>query len=997
MFKFYGHLAYGLASSQNDSFYIMNSYTVGQTIGGYTITRVEAYKQVQGTYLELQHNATGAKHMHIACADDNNAFTVTFPTIPQDDTGVAHILEHIVLCGSEKFPVRDPFFSMLPRSLNTFMNAMTSSAWTTYPFSTRNQKDFFNLLEVYLDATFFPKISEEAYKQEAWRFEFADGANPSTPLEYKGIVFNEMKGAMANAGDRLYRALSAAVFPDITYGNNSGGEPSAIPNLTWQDLKDFHATHYHPSNSYFYTYGNFDLENTLKMIEDNVLSRFSKLEKDWSIPNQPRFTAPRYTEISYAVAPSEASAKKAQVVMAWLTAPITDGFLLLSLRILQRVLLANASSPLRRALIESQLGSALSDYTGLNDDPREAIFSAGLKDADLEDTQKIEQLILGTLEQIVQDGVDQEAVDAAIHRFEIEAREVSNAGFPFAFKPGFDAMGAYLYGGDAFSALQLDADLEKLAVVRANGAYFENLIKTQLLENSHRVTLVLKPDPDLTAREELEEKTKLEQIKTQLSPTQTAQIIADAKKLEADQNSQQNFDLLPTLELSDVPMHFEDVPHSIETIHGATVGIFAQPTQGLTYLDYNLDFSGLSASHKALLPFFAFAITKMGAGSSNYLEMANRIEAHTGGINAGIGFRRAPNDLNTVRQSFAFSVKTLHRNLEPTFGILKDFLCHTVFDRAHLKNLLGMYKASLDNRLTSAGHMYAARMAEAQLSNLGALRETMEGITHVRLARELATRDEAGLNNLIGEFKEIMTALFRAPNARICITTDTEQIETVKTQMTTLLAALPAQAPISSSEMPDLHPRQARAVSVATPVAYDVALFTTVPFTHADAPKFMALSEYLRNRYLHKEIREKGGAYGGFAGANREDGTFALVSYRDPHIKRTFDVFDGIAEFMAQPFEKDALKESILAACADLDPLSSPDTKGRSRFFNDLSGYTLEARAAFKQRLLETTEEDLRRIAQQYLQSPSRAVVSSAEKIEEANALMNGIFTSEAV
>jgi presequence protease len=975
----------------------MNNYAVGQSIGGYTVTRVQAYKQVQGTYLELIHNQTGAKHMHIACNDDNNAFMVTFPTIPQDDTGVAHILEHIVLCGSEKFPVRDPFFSMLPRSLNTFMNAMTSAAWTTYPFSTRNQKDFFNLLDVYLDATFFPKISEEAYQQEAWRFEFAEGADASTPLEYKGIVFNEMKGGMADAGSRLYRSIGKAIFPNITYGNNSGGEPKAIPDLTWQNLKDFHATHYHPSNSYFYTYGNFDLVSILETIEKNVLNRFSKLEKDWGIPDQPRFNAPRQTEALYAVAPSEASNKKAQVVMSWLTSNITKSAELLSLRVLQRVLLANAASPLRKALIESNIGSALSDATGLNDDPREAVFSVGLKDVDPTDKEKIEHLILETLQAVVESGVDQAAVDAAIHRFEIESREVSNAGFPFAFKPAFDALGAFLYGGDPFASLQFDADLEQLQKERAKGQFFEGLIKRHLLENPHRVTLVLKPDPELNSREEAEEKAKLETIKNQLSKEQIAQLIANATKLEADQNSEQNFDLLPSLELTDVPMNFEDVAHSVETIHGATVGLFAQPTQGLTYLDYNIDFSGLSASHKALLPFFAFVITKMGAGSSSYLEMANRIESFTGGITAGLGFRRAPNDLKIVRQSFALSVKTLHRNLEATIGILKDFLCNTEFDQTHLKNLLGMYKASLDNRLTSAGHMYAARIAEAQLSELGALRETMEGITHVRLARELATRDEAGLESLIIEFKEIIAALFRSGNARICITTDHDQLEHVKTQMTALLAALPAQAPSTSSDLPDLHPRQARAVSVATPVAYDVALFTTVPFAHPDAPKFMALSEYLRSRYLHKEIREKGGAYGGFAAANREDGVFALISYRDPHIKRTFDVYDGVNQFMAQPFEKDALKESILAACADLDPLSSPDTKGRSRFFNDLSGYTLEARAAFKQRLLETTEDDLRRIAKQYLQNPSRAVVSSSEKIDEANALMNGIFEVEAV
>ena len=298
----------------------MANYTTGQKLGAYTVGRVLPYPQVSGQYIELTHDRTGARHVHIACPDDNNAFTVTFPTIPADDTGVAHILEHIVLAGSEKYPVRDPFFSMLPRSLNTFMNAMTSSAWTTYPFSTRNEKDFYNLLEVYLDATFFPKIAKDAYLQEAWRFEFEDGTDASTPLEYKGVVFNEMKGAMANVSSQMYRTVYKGIFPDITYGNNSGGEPSAIPSLTWQQLKDFHATHYHPSNAYFYTYGSFDLQKTLAMIEANALSRFTKLDKDWSVPDQPRFTEPRRVEQVYGIAPSDPMDKKAQVAVSWLTA-----------------------------------------------------------------------------------------------------------------------------------------------------------------------------------------------------------------------------------------------------------------------------------------------------------------------------------------------------------------------------------------------------------------------------------------------------------------------------------------------------------------------------------------------------------------------------------------------------------------------------------------------------------------------------------------------------
>ncbi|NJK44888.1 MAG: hypothetical protein HC933_11890 [Pleurocapsa sp. SU_196_0] len=354
------------------------------------------------------------------------------------------------------------------------MNALTSSAYTMYPFSTRNEKDFFNLLEVYLDATFFPKIAQDAYKQEAWRFEFADGADANSPLEYKGVVFNEMKGAMANAGSKMGRTIGKGVFPDITYGNNSGGEPRAIPSLSWQQIRDFHATHYHPSNAYFYTYGSFDLSRTLDQIQSHVLRRFQKLNHDWSVPDQPRFDAPRRLESVYAIAPTDPSEKKAQVAVSWLTTNITDSFEMLSLRVLERVLLANAASPLRKALIESNIGSALADGTGLNDDPREAVFTAGLKDVNPEDAAAIEDLILETFRALVRDGVDAEMVNGAIHRFEIENREVSNAGFPFAFKPAFTMLGAYLYGGDPYSALQFDEDIARLEVERASGRFLNH-------------------------------------------------------------------------------------------------------------------------------------------------------------------------------------------------------------------------------------------------------------------------------------------------------------------------------------------------------------------------------------------------------------------------------------------------------------------------------------------------------------------------------------------
>ena len=975
----------------------MTNYTTGQKIGAYTVGRVLPYPQVSGEYIELTHDRTGARHVHIACPDDNNAFTVTFPTIPADDTGVAHILEHIVLAGSEKYPVRDPFFSMLPRSLNTFMNAMTSSAWTTYPFSTRNEKDFYNLLEVYLDATFFPKIAKDAYLQEAWRFEFEDGTDASTPLEYKGVVFNEMKGAMANVSSQMYRTVYKGIFPDITYGNNSGGEPSAIPSLTWQQLKDFHATHYHPSNAYFYTYGSFNLEKTLAMIEQNALTRFSKLEKDWSVPDQPRFAAPRRIEQVYGIAPTDEADKKAQVAVSWLTAPITDSFELLALRVLERVLLANAASPLRKALIESNIGSALADTTGLNDDPREAVFTAGLKDVNLEDERAIESLIVDTLQKLVTDGVDAEMVSAAIHRFEIENREVSNSGMPFAFKPAFAMLGAYLYGGDPYSSLQFDADMARLEAARASGRFFEGLIERHLLNNQHRVTTILKPDAGLIAQKEAEERVQLEQLKQRLEPQRITEILADAQMLLTAQDGAQDLSVLPTLELSDVPMSFEDVPHSITTLNGATLGLFAQPTNGLAYIDFNTDFSGLPEHLKDLLPVFNFAFTKMGAGDSDYLEMAGRIESFTGGIGASAGTRTAPDDLDTFRQGFSLSTKMLYRNTDQTFAILRDFLTNLHVDVQHLKNLLGMYRTSLEARVIGGGHVYAWGLAESQLSGAGVLKERMSGVSHVRLAKRLAALDDAGLEGLIADLNAIAVHLFNAGGMRICVTAEGFKLGELQSKLAELLAALPSEAAVSQPSSYAPAPHQAQARTAAVPVAFDALVFKTVPYTHADAPVLLALSEYLRARYLHKEIREKGGAYGGFAASQREDGVFALLSYRDPHIKRTFDVYAGIGAFLEQPIDADALKEAVLAACADVDPLSSPDTKGRGRFFNDLAGYTLERRAEFKRRLLAVTAADLRRVAHGYLQNGAMAVISSEEKIAEANAQMGGIFAVEAV
>src|SRR5436190_11525117 len=508
-----------------------------EALGAYTVTRRVPLERLDGSYLELTHNRTGARHIHIDCPDDNNAFAVFFPTPPADSTGVAHILEHVVLAGSQRFPVRDPFFSMTRRSLATFMNALTGSDWTMYLFSTRNAKDYMNLLHVYLDAAFFPRLSEDSFKQEGIRFEFEQPDDPKSGLRYKGVVFNEMKGALATPSAAVDRAVGKTLFKGLPYEHVSGGDPRDIPNLTWEHLRGFHARYYHPSNARFYTYGSQSLEATLDAIERNALARFERSEVDSSVPDVARRAAPMHATEPYPSVAGEDDDRKAQALTAWVTVQSADSFRGLAMKVLAEVLLSNAGSPLRKALIDSGLGSALADGSGLHDDYKEAVFGAGLKGIKAEDAEKVERVVLETLERLADKGVDPTQVDAAIHHLEFEKRERSNAGFPYALRVLFSTLPAYLYGGDPFTALNFDADLERLEKARTEGRFFENLIRAELLDNSHRARLVIVPDTEMEERQRRAELDRLAAIEAQLADGDRERIVAEALHLKEDQDA----------------------------------------------------------------------------------------------------------------------------------------------------------------------------------------------------------------------------------------------------------------------------------------------------------------------------------------------------------------------------------------------------------------------------------------------------------------------------
>ncbi|HZQ50540.1 MAG TPA: insulinase family protein [Candidatus Dormibacteraeota bacterium] len=956
------------------------------TIGGYRVVRREPLERLEGEYIELEHSRTGARHIHIECADDNNAFTVFFPTTPRDSTGVAHILEHVVLAGSRRFPVRDPFFSMTRRSLSTFMNAFTSADATIYPFSTRNAKDYMNLLDVYLDATFFPTIAEDSFKQEGIRYEFEVADDPTSGLRYKGIVFNEMKGALASASAAMQHAIGKALFPDLTYSFISGGDPEHIPDLTWQRLRDFHATHYHPSNARFYTYGNLPLERTLEAIEERVLSQFERIKVDTDIPDVARFTESRALTEPYPAPPGDDLTRKSQALVGWVTVKSADSFRLLSMRVLSEVLLGHAGAPLRKALIDSKLGTAMADGTGLQDDYKQSVFGAGLKDIDEADARKVEQLVLETLEDVADKGVDPSRVDGVIHRLEFEKRERSNAGFPYALKLMFAILAPANYGGDTYSALNFDADLARLERERAEGRWFENLIRAELLDNPHRALISVVPDRELEERKRKKEMERLAVVESSLGEAERKRIVDDALRLKRDQEAKQDLSSLPTLELSDIPMKFDAVESRTVDLGGATAEFYPMPTNGVTYLDIRTDFAGLEPGLQALLPVFSRALTQSGAAGQSYVDIAQRMAEDTGGIGAAAQVQSLAAREDFL-ESFLVSGKALDRKVDPFMALLTDLITSLDIEPARLKEIIAESATRLESSIANLGFQFAVLLAQAKLGSEGALNERLQGIDMLHTVRDLAKLDEAELAGVIDKLQRIRTALFRQGALQFVVTCEESMVETLTGHLRAFVAKLPPPATAAAAPRPDALNPAPEARTAPVPVAFNVRTFKTVRYTHPDAPVLLVLANYLRDNYIHRELREKGGAYGGYVNASTGAGVLYFGSYRDPNIVRTYSVFDEAARWIADtPVEAEPLKEAILGACGDVDPLESPDIKGRREAANRLTGFTREERERFKQRMLATTGDDLQRVARTYLLEgrSAQATVAGAELVEAA-------------
>lgn len=963
-------------------------YQPGQKIHGFTVTEVAAVPDLFLTAVKLSHDKTGAQYLHAARDDSNNLFSVQFRTTPMDSTGVPHILEHTVLCGSEKYPCRDPFFKMLNRSLSTFMNAFTASDYTMYPFSTQNGKDFQNLLSVYLDAVFFPCLREQDFKQEGWRLENENPTDPNSPLVFKGVVFNEMKGAFSD-NERLYaQHLQNKLYPDHTYSVVSGGEPLAILDLSWEQLKHFHATHYHPSNARFFTYGDLPLEQHLKQIEEEALSKFERTEPNTEVPPQPHWSSPRNDHVTCspdALAPDPA--RQNTLCMSYLLGDITDTFEAFTLSLLSSLMISGPNSPFYKALIEPKIGTDFSSVVGYDGSTKEASFSIGLQGMAEDDIERVKQIITQTIDDIIKGGFEEERIEALLHKIEIQMKHQSTS---FGLALASYIASCWNHDGDPVELLQISDSVTKFRqTLKENPRFLQEKVQHYFKENTHRLTLSMSPDEAYRDKQATAEEEKLQQRVQVLSDSDRKEIYEKGLELLAAQTKTQDASCLPALKVSDIEPTIPLTPVQMGTAGGVPVQLCEQPTNGMVYFRAMCSLNTLPEELRLYVPLFCSVITKMGCGSLDYRQQAQQMELKTGGMSVSTLVIPDSTQMDMYEQGVLLFSSCLERNLPHMLQLWSDTFNSPHFDdEERLRVLVMMSAQELANGISYSGHMYAMTRAGRMLSPAGDLQETFGGMEQVKFMKRIAEMPD--LSQVLRMLPRIKKHLFNPENMRCAVNATPQKMSDAAGKLDDFMrdiAAIrkerksvrpniterpldPLAAPGSGPSRklisePNFQPCQMKTFfPLPFPVNFVSECVRTVPFTHQDYASLSVLARMMTAKFLHGEIREKGGAYGGGArmGAG---GLFSFYSYRDPNSVQTLSAFrKGVDWARSGGFTQQDIDEAKLSVFSAVDSPVAPSDKGMGRF---LSGITDEMKQGHRERLFAVNHRNLVDVAGRYL------------------------------
>ena len=954
----------------------------------FILIRETEVAELNGTVKEYRHEPTGAEYISVENDDNNKVFGISFRTPPSDSTGVAHILEQTVLCGSRKYPLKDPFVQLLKGSLQTFLNAMTYPDKTVYPVASQNVQDFYNLVDVYLDAVFFPRITPAFFRQEGWHYELA---TPEAPLTCKGVVYNEMKGVYSSPDSLLLERSQQSLFPNTTYGLDSGGNPAVIPTLTYGEFREFHETWYHPSNARIFFYGNDDPAKRLEILEE-YLGGFQTLKTppDSSIPLQPAFDKPIQIEETYAAGDDDS---KAFITVNW---ALPEGSLHFALIVLDHILTGTSGSPLRKVLIESGLGEDIAGF-GLETHMRQPAYSIGMKGADFPNLGKIEALIFQTLENLAKDGIDRGDITAALNTFEFDLRENNTGSCPQGLSVMLTMLETWLYDWDPLVLAAYEKPLAGLKQALAdNPRYFEELIENNLLKNPHRSTVRLIPDAHKTEREEAEDAARLQAVKKAMIPDEIKRTITAAERLldmQKAPDSPASIKTLPLLCLKDLNPNSRIIPREIKKFGNATVLFHNLFTGGIAYIDVGLNLHVLDAEDLPWVSLLGSMLLEMGTQEEDFASLSQRIAQKTGGLYATPIHTAPEGSAESVSRLFLRG-KCMADQIGDLFNILNDILFLPAFDQPkRFKEVLLEQKAEMESGLVPSGHSAVLSRLKAHYHESARAAEAMGGVDALIFHRKVENMTTDEWPAIVTRIEAILQKML-AGGLVINVTADVADRTAIFQTLEKFLSGFPnIGRPTPASGHPSPGGESSSTIPSCGGVPNGRGGFSTWKFS-AELPASEALlapsrvnyvgsainlfdkgyqmngsalviTKYLRTAWLWEKIRVQGGAYGAVCSFDPNCGSFAFASYRDPNLADTLETYARTGDFLKNiELDQDELSRALIGAIGGIDAYLLPDSKGYTDTLRWLTGYTDEKRQKRRNEVLATTADHFRQFGE---------------------------------
>ncbi len=963
-------------------------------ISAYEIIREENLSDIRSAGYLLRHKKTGARVMLIENDDENKVFNIAFRTPPKNSTGVAHILEHSVLCGSREFPLKDPFVELVKGSLNTFLNAMTYPDKTCYPVASCNDQDFQNLMHVYLDAVFYPNIykKEEIFRQEGWSYQLEDTEGP---LKYNGVVYNEMKGAFSSPDEVLEREIMNSLFPDTPYGCESGGDPDHIPELSYEEFLQFHKTYYHPSNSYIYLYGNMDMAEKLEFIDEHYLSAFEKLEVDSALPLQPAFTERKELQLEYPVSESENEEGNAYLAYSTVVGDASDELTAMAFEVLDYALLSAPGAPLKQALLDAQIGMDV--YGSYDDGILQPYFDIVAKGTDPDKKEKFVEIIRTTLEDIVKNGIDKKALKAGINYMEFRYREADFSAWPKGLMYGLDIFGSWLYSDEkAFSHVKLIPVFEKLKALSGE-RYFEDLIQKYLLDNPHGSVITLVPSKGLAARREkaLEEQlqAKLEKMTQEEKETlvEKTKALVEYQEAEEEPGSEK---CIPMLKREDIKKEAAGFTNEELDVSGSLFLYHEVPTNGISYLDLMFDLKNLDPEDVPYLGLLKSVLGFVDTAHFSYGELSNEINAETGGISCGVEVFDRADSTEEYKAVFSVRGKVMYPRIDVLFRMIREILNTSKLDDGkRLYEIIARVKSRAQANLVSAGHSTAVLRGASYSSPMAAFQDEMAGVGYYQFIEKLEKEFDSRKEELVKKLTALMTEILRPELLCVSYTGERESLDTVMKQVKALKDTLHTEAAEASSK-PMSCEKKNEGFTTSGQVQYVARTgnFRKKGYEYTGALDILKVA--LSYDYLWMNLRVKGGAYGCMSGFKRSGESY-FVSYRDPHLKRTLEVYEGIPEYV-RTFQADEreMTKYIIGTISGKDVPRTPQMQGSISKTAYFCGITEEMMQKERDQILNADVEDIRNLAplvEAILSDDAVCVVGSETAIEKEREIFKEI------